>query len=130
MEEDRRAILLAPVGSLAIKLRGIVVLPEYFEQLVIGKLAWIVLNFDGFGVAGCVCANLLISWIRGVTADVANASGNHAGELAECGFDSPKTSSGKSSFRHKHDSFEINYCIRCERQRKESAVGWVRAIPA
>src|ERR1700674_6002849 len=59
VKEDCRAILLAPVRPLPVKLRGIVVLPEDFEQLGVGKLGGVVIDLYNRGVAGRLLDNLL-----------------------------------------------------------------------
>src|SRR3979490_2199840 len=100
MKEDSRTILLAPVRPLPVELRGIVVLPEDVEQLVIRKLGGIVIEFDRFGMTGRIRAHRLIGRIGRIAAGVADARRDHSGHLAKGRFDSPETACRKSSFSH------------------------------
>src|SRR5579863_3631754 len=104
VKEDCRAILLAPVWPLPVELRGIVVLPEDFEQLIVGKPGGIVIDFDGLGMPGRVSANLFVSWVGRVATDVADPGRDHSRQLAEGCFNSPETPCSKSSFSHMNDS--------------------------
>src|SRR5437867_10759285 len=52
VEEDRRAVLLADVGALAVQLRRVVVLPEHVEELLVGDACRVVLHLHALGVAG------------------------------------------------------------------------------
>src|SRR5579863_109373 len=101
MKKDRRAILRTPVRPLPVELRGIVILPEHFEQLVIRKLRGIVLDFDRFGMASAVGADVFIARIRGLPAGIADSGRAYARQLPESRLDSPKTACCKSSFSHK-----------------------------
>src|SRR3989442_15557995 len=100
MKEDGRAVLCAPVGPLTIELRGIVVLPEDFQQLVIRKLRCIVVHFDSLGVSGAISTDVFVSRISRLSAGITDASRNHARQLTKCRFHSPETASGKGSFGH------------------------------
>jgi len=48
------AVLGAVVGTLAVQLGGVVELEELFEKLLVGDLRGIVVDLDGFGVAGAI----------------------------------------------------------------------------
>ena len=73
MEKDGRPVLRAPVRPLAVELRGIMVLPEDFQEVFVANLRGIIVDFDRLGVTGAVGANLLIGRIVGVAAAVAYA---------------------------------------------------------
>src|SRR5579863_10511080 len=60
MEENRRAVLRAEIGALAVHLRRVVALEENREQLAVGDFAWIELDFDGLGMTSLTCANLFV----------------------------------------------------------------------
>src|SRR5208282_6564963 len=66
VEEDGGAILRAPVRALAVELRGIVVLPENFEQVGVANLGGIEINFYGLGVAGAIGANFFVRGAVGI----------------------------------------------------------------
>ena len=51
VKENGGAVLRTPIGTLAIYLRGIVILPEYFEQIGIMDLRRIEFDLDGLRVA-------------------------------------------------------------------------------
>src|SRR5678815_5902996 len=95
VKEDRGTVLRSVVGALAIELRGIVVLPEYFQQFLVGKFGGIVLHLDRLGMAGAITANVLVSGVGEVPAGVANPGPRDPRQLAESGFDSPETARGK-----------------------------------
>src|SRR5690349_21602654 len=70
VKENSGAILLAEVGALAVHLRGIMVGPEHVEQVVVAHLGGIELNLHRFGVTSRVGADVFVSRILRVTADV------------------------------------------------------------
>ncbi len=72
MKENRGAVLRAPVRALAVHLRGIVVLPENFQQVGIADFGGIEFDFHGFGVAGAVGADFFIGRILGLAAGIAD----------------------------------------------------------
>ena len=100
VEEDGGTVLRAPVRSLAVELRGVVVLPEDFQQVCVAHLRRIVLDLNRFGVAGAIGTNFFVGGIVGVSAGIAHAGGYYAGHLAEGGFDSPETSRCECGFFH------------------------------
>ena len=66
VREDRRAVLVADVGTLAIELRGIVNFPERRRAgVVVADLLGIERDLDGFGVAGGVAADLAVGRVIG-----------------------------------------------------------------
>src|SRR5579864_9337736 len=73
MEEDGGAILRAPVGTLAVHLGRVVILPKDLQQIGIADFGRIELDFDRFSVARAVGAYFLVGGILGVAADVADA---------------------------------------------------------
>ena len=92
MEEDRRAVLVADVGTLPVELGRVVELPEGVEQLVVGHLGGVVLDEHRLGVAGRVAADLLVARVVRATAGVAHGRRDHARDLPELGLDSPEAS--------------------------------------
>ena len=66
VEEDDRTVLLAVVGALAIELGGIVNVEEDAQQVFVGNLGGIVIDFDDLGMAGAVGAHVLIGGIGSV----------------------------------------------------------------
>ena len=103
MKENRGAVLRAPIGPLAVDLRGIVVLPENFQQIVVRDFRGIVFHFDRFGVAGAIGANFFIGGVLGLATGVADASGGDARHLPEGGFHAPETSRCECGFFHWND---------------------------
>src|SRR6476660_9196205 len=101
MEEDRRAVLCAPVRALAVELGGIVVLPENLQQVGVGDLGGIEVDLDGFCVASPIGADLLIGRIVGMATDVTHAGRSYTRKLPKCGFNSPKTACGECCFLHR-----------------------------
>src|SRR5579864_999695 len=73
MIENRGSVLRAPVRTLAVDLRRIVVLPENFKQVGIADLGRVIVDFHRLGVSGAVGANFLVGWILGLAADVPDA---------------------------------------------------------
>ena len=63
MKEDRSAVLSTPIRTLPVHLRGIVILPKDFQQIVILHLGGIKLYLYGFRVAGAICADFFVGWI-------------------------------------------------------------------
>ena len=93
--------MAAVVWALAVQLRGIVVLPEDLEQLIVADLCGIVFNFDSFGMPRSVAANVFVAGIRKFAAGVADARRGHARNLPEARFHSPETPCCKCSFCHR-----------------------------
>jgi len=98
--ENRGTILRSRVGPLPVQLRGIVVLPEDIQQLFIGNLGRIIVDLDRFGMPGAIRTNIFVRRILHLPARVTDAGGDHARQLAEGSFYSPKTSCSKSSLSH------------------------------
>ena len=71
--EDGGAVLRAIIRALTVQLRGIVVLPEDIQKLVIGNLCRIVFNFYGLRVPSTIGANVFVSRILGLSSGVADA---------------------------------------------------------
>ena len=100
VEEDRRAILRAVVGTLAIHLRRIVALKEDGEKLAIGNLLRVEFHFDSFGVASAIRANLFVCWAFRVATGVSDGRVRDAFDLPEGVLDAPETACRKSRFCH------------------------------
>src|SRR5579862_9368475 len=98
VKEDRRAVLRSIIRTLAVELGGIVVLPEHFEQFLVGELGGVVVHFDRLCVAGAVAAHILVGRIGEVPAGVPHPGCRDPWQLAESGFYSPETARGKRSF--------------------------------
>src|SRR5689334_5067797 len=81
--KNRRAILSADIGTLAIQGRRVVIVPEYFEQVVVADHLRIEGDFDGFRVAGPVGADVFVSGIFQRAAHVAHLRRFHTCEAAE-----------------------------------------------
>ena len=72
MKEDRRTVLRAVVRTLTVQLRGVMVLPENLQQVVIFHLRRIVFHFDGFGVTSAIAANIFVRGVLELSARVAD----------------------------------------------------------
>ena len=70
--EQRRPILRADVGALAVECRRVVVGPEDVEQLLVGDAVGVVLDLDDLGVAGAVGADVLVGGVGEGAAHVAD----------------------------------------------------------
>src|SRR5258708_9182209 len=101
MRENRRAVLLAEVRSLAVHLCRIVQMPEGVDKRFVLHFFRIEFDLHHFGVAGLVGADIFVSWIFGVAVAVAYQRVHDSWNLAELYFDSPETAGGKcSKFSH------------------------------
>ena len=100
MEEDGLAILVADVRSLAVQRGRVVIIPEDFEQVVIADDFRIEGDFDHFGVAGAIRANVLIGGVIQLAAGIAYLRGSDARQTPERGFDAPKTACTECSLLH------------------------------
>src|SRR5260370_12681546 len=100
MGEDHGAILRAHVGSLAITSRGIVVLPECVEQVVVADHRRIEGYFDDFSVPGVIAAHILIRGLRHAAPRVSHLGGLHSRQLAERSFHTPKTARTERCLLH------------------------------
>src|SRR5947209_16271343 len=128
MEENRRAILRAEIGPLAVELRGVVDLPESFQKLFVTQLFRVKRHLHDFGVTGPVGAHVLVRGVCGVPTRVAHNSVCHAGHLPKRRLNSPKTSRAKCSDFHSWILPEIigklavaflhPYFIRCSPSRQ------------
>src|SRR5215470_18010957 len=95
MEENRGAVLLAEVGSLAVHLRRVVNGPENVEQFVVADLFGIKRNLYNFRMPRSIGADVSIRWILGVAAAIANRGVQNARHLAKSRFNAPETSCAK-----------------------------------
>src|SRR2546425_6824418 len=81
MEENRRAILRAEIGPLAVELRRVVDLPENLQKLFVTQLCRVKRHLHDFGVTGPVRAHVLVRGVGGVPTRVAHNSVRDAGHL-------------------------------------------------
>lgn len=58
--EDSRTVLSSGVRALTIQGCRVMYLPKYIEQLLVGDLFGVILDENGFCVAGSVSADLLV----------------------------------------------------------------------
>src|SRR5579863_10401245 len=100
MVKDGGAVLRAPVGALAVELSGVVVLPENFQQVGVVDLDGVEFDFDGFGMAGAIGADIFVGGTVGLAAGIADTGRLHTGQGAEGSFDSPETSGCECGFFH------------------------------
>jgi hypothetical protein len=103
VEKDGGAILRAPIRTLPVDLRGVVILPENFQQLAEAHLGRIEVYFHGFGMPGAVGADFFVRGVVSLSADVADARPRDSGHRAESGFYSPETSRCECGFLHGYD---------------------------
>src|SRR5258708_7104282 len=108
MIEDGGAVLCSPVRALAVELRGIVILPENLEQVGVANFGRIVVNFNRFGVARAVSADVFVRGTLGLPAEIADAGRGHAGNLSKSGLDSPETSCCKCCLRHEFSCLYVS----------------------
>src|SRR5438309_11446639 len=73
VKENGRPVLRTPVGSLAVELGGIVILPKDFQQLLVRNFRPIVLHLNRFRVPGVVVTHVLVGWVGHSSAGVAYA---------------------------------------------------------
>src|SRR5258708_28668309 len=92
MGENRRAVLLTEVWSLTIYLRGIVQVPEGFDQRLIADFLRIEFDLHHLGVAGLVGADVFVRRIFGVAVAAADQRVHHSRNHAKFYFDSPEAS--------------------------------------
>src|SRR5271165_2009268 len=90
-----------PQSGPSVELRGVVVLPENFQQVFVANLGGVELYFYRFSVAGPIGANIFVGGAVGVSAGVAYSRSEHTWHLPEGGFHSPETSGCKCGFLHR-----------------------------
>src|SRR5580692_8594770 len=105
MREDRRTVLIADVGPLAIELRGIVNLPEQVEEPIVRHTLRIIDHFDRLRVSRAVTADLPVRRVLGVAAGVARDGLFDSRKLTKCGFDPPEAAGRKGSNFRFHTLF-------------------------
>ena len=95
MKENRASVLRPYIRTLPVQGCRIVSLEENFQQFLVRRLGWVIINFHSLGVPGLFTADMLVGWILDVTADV---SGNHVVNaphpLVDC-LGAPETSTGE-----------------------------------
>jgi uncharacterized membrane protein (UPF0127 family) len=100
MEEDRGAVLVADVRSLAVQRGRVVIIPEDFEQVVITDDLGIEGDLDHFGVAGAIRADVFIGGMVQLATGIADLRGLDARKTPECSFDAPKTACPECGLLH------------------------------
>src|SRR5229473_3589854 len=100
MEENRRAVLRAGIGPLAVELRRVVDLPENSQKLFVTQLCRVKRHLYNFGVTGPVCAHVLVRRVGRAPTRVAHNGVRHAENLPKRRLNSPKTSRAKCSDFH------------------------------
>src|SRR5579863_7387826 len=108
--ENDAPILCAPVRTLAVQLRWVVEREKGIEKLFVGDPGGIVVDLDGFGMAGAVGADVLVGRVGHCAALVSDGGGGDSGKLRETGFDTPETSGGKCGFGHGDLSHQFRFC--------------------
>src|SRR3989442_11052432 len=95
VEEDRRAVLRADVGALAVQLGRVVVLPEHVEQLLVGDARRVVLHLHGPGVAGAPGEDDVAGRVRGGPARTAAGGRGDAVQMPEPFLHSPEATAAE-----------------------------------
>ncbi|MNI55897.1 hypothetical protein D3C73_1108750 [compost metagenome] len=96
IDEDRRAVLAAVIGPLAVELGRVVHhREEHLHQLSIADLARVVVHLHRFGVAGAATADALIAGIGGTTPDVTGHRVAHPFDVLEHALHAPETPTGE-----------------------------------
>ncbi len=98
MSKDCAPILRSPVRSLSIHLGGIMQRKKCIQQSLVGKTRWIESNLNNLRMAGAVGTNFFIGWVFEVAAFVSHGRIDNTCDLAETGFNTPKTSCTKCCF--------------------------------
>src|SRR5258708_19205408 len=106
MVENARPILRAEVWALAIQLRRVVIFPKDVQKLIVRHLGRIVVHFHRLGVSGAVRTHVFVGRVPQFPTGITHTSSRYARNLAERGFNSPKTPSRKCSFWH--NSFTLS----------------------
>ena len=91
MVKDRRSILRTNIRALPVERSGIVIIPEYFQQVVVAKNLRIVRYFNDFRMASGIGADVLIGGIFLASAHVADLRGFHPCQTSKGSFHAPKT---------------------------------------
>lgn len=100
VEEHDATILRAVIRPLAIELRGVVKLEEFFDQLFVRHLRRIEREMHDFSMTSAVGADILVGGFVESSAHVANGGFGNTRNLGESSFYSPKTAGAKSSLFH------------------------------
>src|SRR5262249_53816412 len=118
VKEDDRTVLLADVGALAVPRRGIVVLPEDLEKLLVRDLRGVVVHLDRLGVARRSGADVLVGRVLRPPALVADRGCENPLDLPEGRLDAPEASPRAACFGHVASttlSFARGYSAACPR---------------
>ena len=102
MIKNHRAILRSNIRTLPVQCRGIVVRPEHLQKLIVRDLEWIEFHFHDFGVTGPVSAHIFVSRILFRSASITDCRRQHAFQIAESFFNSPKTACAKRCLFRSH----------------------------
>src|ERR1051325_1029558 len=95
--KDRRTVLRAHVRTLPVERGGIVIIPEYLQQVMVAENLRIIRDFNHFRVTSSIGADVLIGRIFGASTHVADLSGFHPGQTSKGSFHAPKTACAKTS---------------------------------
>src|SRR5712691_5539107 len=95
MKENSRAILCAEVWTLPVHLCSVVTLPEIFEQMFVTYFCSIERHLHHFRMPRFIRANVLIGWIRHISATVAYGSVNHSRDALKRRLHAPKAPRSK-----------------------------------
>ena len=82
--------------ALAVQLRGIVRRKEDIEQIAIAQQRGIKRDAQSLCMAGVPAADLLVSWVRNVTANIAAFQLFHADQILKHCLHTPEATSGKN----------------------------------
>src|SRR5258708_20469200 len=110
VKEDRRAVLRADVRSLAIRGRGIVILPEDPQQVLVGGALGVVLHLHRLPLAGAAGPHVLIGGVRHAAPRVSDRGRQHAGHGAERRLDSPEAARRKRRRVLVHGCRSLPFC--------------------
>ena len=95
--KDRRTVLRPDIRTLPVERGGIVIIPEYFQQVMVAENLRIICDFNHFRVSGGVGADVFIGRILGTSAHVADLSRLYSGKTSKGSFHAPKTACAKTS---------------------------------
>jgi uncharacterized membrane protein (UPF0127 family) len=83
------------IGTLPIQRRGVVIVPEDFQQVMVADHLRIKRDLHYFGVAGSIRADVFIGRVVVLAAGVADLRGFNPRQTPERGLDAPKTARAK-----------------------------------
>jgi len=107
--ENSRAVAIAHVRALAVKLGGVMHPEKLAAKHLVAYFVRVELQFNGFGMTSFVGANLFVGGIFSLTASIANRGLSHARHLVKIILDSPETASREDCF-HVFIVSRLNLC--------------------